>query len=53
MPVDGKCLLVLCPCSYAREDSTVVLTGVTLFDNLVPRGSVVFLVESTLKAYQV
>lgn len=40
-------------CSYAREGANVTLRGVTLSDNKVARGSVVFLVDSSLQTYQV
>ena len=39
--------------SYARDGATVELRGVSLFDNTVARGSVVFVVDSVLKTYQV
>lgn len=39
--------------SYARDGSTVVLRGISLVDNFVARGSVVFVVDSHLKTYQV
>lgn len=39
--------------SYARADATVNVRGVSLTDNVVARGSVVFVVASTLRTYQV
>lgn len=39
--------------SYARDGADVELRGVSLFDNTVARGSVVFVVNSVLKTYQV
>lgn len=38
---------------YARDGAVVELRGISLFDNNVARGSVVFVVDSTLKTYQV
>lgn len=39
--------------SYAREYTTVTLRGVSVVGNVVARGSVVFVVASTLMTYQV
>lgn len=39
--------------SYARDNATVELRGISLFGNTVARGSVVFVVDSVLKTYQV
>lgn len=39
--------------SYARSGANVTLRGISLFDNDVARGSVAFVIESTLYAYQV
>lgn len=39
--------------SYARDFTTVVLRGISLFGNAVARGSVVFVVNSVLETYQV
>ena len=39
--------------SYARDDTVVNVTGVSVFDNTVPRGSAVFIVRSTLRTYEV
>lgn len=38
---------------YARDETTVILTGVSLVDNAVARGAVVFVAESNLKTYEV
>lgn len=38
---------------YAIDDTVVSLRGVTLSDNTISRGSVVFVVASALNAYQV
>ena len=44
---------VLPPPSYARDGANVTLRGISLFDNAVARGSVVFIVNSELQTYQV
>ena len=48
---NGFCVL-LQP-GYARENSKVVLRGVSLVDNVVRRGSVIFAADSHLTTYQV
>ncbi|CAN0005479.1 unnamed protein product [Ectocarpus fasciculatus] len=40
------------PAIYARDKAEVVLRGVELYDNVVARGSVVFVVSSNLTTYQ-
>ncbi|CBJ26637.1 adhesin-like protein [Ectocarpus siliculosus] len=40
------------PAIYARDNAEVVLRGVELYDNVVARGSVVFIVSSNLTTYQ-
>ncbi|CAM9271368.1 unnamed protein product, partial [Ectocarpus sp. 8 AP-2014] len=40
------------PAIYARDNADVVLRGVELYDNVVARGSVVFVVSSNLTTYQ-
>ena len=39
--------------SYARDNATVVLRGISVLDNVVARGSGIFVVDSVLKTYQV
>lgn len=38
---------------YARDNTTVILTGMSLVDNEVARGAVVFVADSYLETYQV
>ena len=39
--------------SYAREQANITLHGVSLVDNIIARGSVVFVVSSTFRTDQV
>ena len=39
--------------SYARDNATVSLQGMSLVDNTVARGSVIFVIDSVLQTYQV
>ena len=47
------CCAMFLPSSYARDQTTVELKGVSLFNNAVVRGSVVFVVGSVLMTDQV
>lgn len=47
------CALLYQICSYARDDTTVELSGMSLFDNTGARGSVIFMVNSDLKTNKV
>lgn len=47
------CCAVLLPPSYARDNTTVVIEGISVFENTVARGSVVFVVNSVLNTSQV
>lgn len=46
-------LYMLLPCSYARDHANVSLRGISVSDNSVARGSVIFVVNSVLETYQV
>ncbi len=46
--------VIVLRCSYARENSTVVVRGATLVDNVADTGPVVLVVTSSnLRTYQV
>ena len=42
-----------CPTSYAREDAEVTVHDVNVSDNEIARGSVIFVVSSTLNTVRV
>lgn len=39
--------------SYARDSASLTLVEISVFDNTMPRGSLIFLVDSDLVTYQV
>lgn len=48
------CIAAMCnQPSYARDSVSVKLQDMSLFDNSIARGSVIFLVDSDLVTYQV
>ena len=46
-------LYLLLPSSYARDHANVSLRGISVSENSVARGSVIFVVNSVLETYQV